>query len=183
MRPGILRGTQRSGGRELHAERPRRELNPDDELRTLGPGSARTGVTTTENFRPPCEESNLDNRLRRPVPASGRSGRSVSRAGIAPGTGPREPRPGLEPGSARLEGECSSIERAGRRAERESNPRARFCRPRSSQRIGSERAAGIEPASAAWKTAVLPLDDARTVKWNRRDSNSHRPGANRALSL
>ena len=71
------------------------------------------------------------------------------------------PRPGLEPGSARLEGECSSIERAGRRAERESNPRARFCRPRSSQRIGSERAEGIEPTSAVWKTAVLPLNDAR----------------------
>ena len=75
---------------------PRRELNPDDELRTLVPGSARTGITTTENFRPPCEESNLDNRFRRPVPASGRSGRvaggpkaapsytTVSRAGIAP---------------------------------------------------------------------------------------------------
>jgi hypothetical protein len=71
------------------------------------------------------------------------------------------PRPGLEPGLARLEGECSSIERAGRRAERESNPRTRFCRPRSSQRIGSERAAGIEPTSAVWKTAVLPLNDAR----------------------
>lgn len=26
-----------------------------------------------------------------------------------------------------------------------------------------ERAAGFEPASAAWKTAVLPLDDARVV--------------------
>lgn len=52
------------------------------------------------------------------------------------------PRPGLEPGSARLEGECSSIEQAGRRAERESNPRTRFCKPRSSQRFGSRAGSG-----------------------------------------
>ena len=37
-----------------------------------------------DSSRPPCEESNLVNRFRRPVPASGRSGRSD--AGAPPGT-------------------------------------------------------------------------------------------------
>ena len=54
----------------------------------------------------------------------------------------RVPRPGLEPGSARIEGECSSIERAGRRAERESNPRTQFCRLGSSSEIRLDNRAG-----------------------------------------
>ncbi len=102
------------------------------------------------------------------------------------------------------------------RAERESNPRARICSPRSSQRFGSnvatgdawrsavwhvERTAGIEPASAVWKTAVLPFDDVRGYRLpprraplfftrdvvvpgggSRWESNPHPPGANRVLS-
>ena len=94
------------------------------------------------------------------------------------------PHPGIEPGGDRLEGGGSSVEHAGRRAERESNPPGSCCRRRSSPEIRlGERTAGIvieptksvkcvgaavtplqPPASSAWKAGVLPLDDVRVVE-------------------
>jgi hypothetical protein len=102
-------------------------------------------------------------------------------------TGTGAPHPGIEPGSDRLEGDCPSVGRVGPtararvcravverwRAETESNRRARFCRPRSSSENRLvERTAGIEPASAVWKAAVLPLNDVRETSCPRRESNS-----------
>ena len=79
------------------------------------------------------------------------------------------PRPGVEPGSVRLEGGGSSIEHAGRRAERESNPRAIGCEPGtlplSYDPAGRE---GIEPSLRVLE--ARPVTMTLHPKYRRRES-------------
>jgi hypothetical protein len=171
----MLRALARQRAQPPH---PRRESNPDDELRTLAPGSARTGAllriaslglparsrTSTTGFvdrclhpagqgdsAPPGTRTRIGSLRRRVL---------VHRARGA------ESREGIKPSHAVLQTALLSENRLGAGRGNRTH-------------IGSLEDCG--PTVERCPQMTVP-QAGRPGRWNRRDSNSHRPGANRALS-